>query len=172
MRSDWLWDRKISDAKAKKVLKNPDSEGFFAMAALLLSRNNEPQKVFNGYLNPIVFCRHWPAIKRRMRQDKWSEPRIVFWQAIYEKLSDRYRKKGMVFRQDAPAKKEFCETTGKKMAAIRREEGLSQKELAKIIGISQQVISRIESGAENISLTTLTRVAGALKRKVEINFLT
>lgn len=172
MRSDWLWDRKISDAKAKKVLKNPDSEGFFAIAALLLSRKNEPREVFKNYLNPVVFCRHWSAIKRRMRQDKWSEPRIVFWQAIYEKLSARYRKKGMVFRQEAPAKKEFCEMVGKKVAVIRREDGLSQKKLAKRIGISQQIISRIESGAGNISLTTLTRVADALKRKVEINFLT
>ncbi|MCX5686917.1 MAG: helix-turn-helix transcriptional regulator [Candidatus Omnitrophica bacterium] len=172
MRSDWLWDRKIADARAKKILSKPESASFFTMAALLLSRKNEPREVFKNYLNPIVFCRHWPAIKRRMRQDKWSEPRIIFWQAIYEKLSDRYRKKGMVFRQEAPVKKEFCETIGKKMAAIRREQGLSQKGLAKRIGISQQIISRIESGGENISLITLTRVADALKRKVEINFLT
>jgi len=172
MRSDWLWDRKITDAGAGKILKKPDSTSFLTIAALLLSRNNEPRKVFKSYLDPVIFCRHWPAIKRRMRQDKWSEPRIVFWQAIYEKLSDRYRKKGMVFRQEAPVKKEFCETVGKKMAAIRREQRLSQKELAKRIGISQQVISRIESGGENISLSTLTKVANALKRKVEINFVT
>lgn len=166
----WLWDRKITDAKARRILKKPDSISFLTIAALLLSRNNEPRKVFKSYLDPVIFCRYWPTIKRKMRQDRWSEPRIVFWQAIYEKLSDRYRRKGMVFRQEAPAREPFCEVIGKRMADIRREQDLSQIDLAKKIGISQQLISRIEKGRENVSLMTLRNIMSALNKKVNIDF--
>ena len=57
MKDNWLWDRKISDAKAKKILKKSRTEDFFAMAALLLSRKNEPDEVFKSYLDHLVFCR-------------------------------------------------------------------------------------------------------------------
>lgn len=102
------------------------------MAALLLSRNNDPKDVFRHYFDPLVFCKQWAAIKRRMRKDKWSEPRIVFWQAIYENLSDKYRKKGIIFRGETPqVKAPLCYATGKQISCIRREQGLSQKEMAK-----------------------------------------
>ena len=170
MKDNWLWDRKIADSEAKKALKKPGTEPFFTIAALLLSRKNEPNEVFKHYIDPIIFCNNWAGIKRKMRQDKWGDPRIIFWQAIYEKLADRYRKEGMVFRQKLPAREPFCEAIGKKIAAIRREQGLSQKELAKKIGVSQQLISRIEKGGENISLSTLTTMARSLNKTVEINF--
>ena len=34
MKDNWLWDRKISEAAAKKILKNPGAENFLAIAAL------------------------------------------------------------------------------------------------------------------------------------------
>ena len=34
MRSDWVWDRKITDAQARKTLSNPKSGNFLAMATL------------------------------------------------------------------------------------------------------------------------------------------
>lgn len=172
MKNNWLWDRKITDGEAKKILKKPGAENFITMAALLLSRKNESRDVFKNYISPLAFCKYWPSIKRKMRQDKWADPRIVFWQAIYEKLMTRYREKGMSFRQESPAREKFCEAIGKKMSVVRRGQGLSQKQLAKKIGISQQVISRIESGGENVSLITLTRIARALDKKIEINFVT
>ena len=172
MNSGWLWDRKISDAGAKKIMKDTGSKEFVPLAALLLSRNNDPKDVFRHYLDPLVFCRQWAAIKRRMRKDKWSEPRIVFWQAIYENLSDKYRKKGIIFRGEVPQVKEpLCYTTGKQISDIRREQGLSQKEMAKKIGISQQLISRIEKGRENVSVSTLANMARALNKKVKISFV-
>jgi len=168
MKSGWLWDRKITEAEARKSLRIPGTGKFLAMAALLLARNNEPGEVFKRYLDPVLFCEYWAAIKRKMRQDRWSEPRIIFWQAVYEKLADRYRKKGMVFRKAAPSKTLLCESTGKMAADIRRRQGLSQKEFAKKAGVSQQLISRIEKGRENISLSTLTNMARALRATVEI----
>ena len=171
MTANWLWDRKISETEAKKVLRKPDAEDFLSMAALLLSRNNTPRDVLKKYLDPVVFCKYWPSIKRKMRQNKWNEPRIVFWQAIYEKLADKYRRNGVVFKKTPIDKKPFCEAIGKEIAYIRREQGLSQKDLARKVGVSQQLISRIEKGGENISLGTLTNVSKALNKKIEINFL-
>lgn len=49
------------------------------------------------------------------------------------------------------------------LAALRKEAGLSQKELAQRVGTSQQQISRIESlSYEGHSLSMLRRVAEAL----------
>ena len=170
MRDNWLWDRKITEAEAKRILKKPEVGNFLIIAALLLSRKNEPRQVFKNYLDPVIFCKNWSAIKRKMRQDRWAEPRIIFWQAVYEKLIDKYRKKGIVFKREALVKKPFCEKVGKEVADVRLKEGLSQKDLARKIGISQQLISRIESGRENVSIATLVGIARALNKKVEISF--
>ena len=49
------------------------------------------------------------------------------------------------------------------LAALRKECGLSQKELASLLGTSQQQISRLESpGYESHSLSMIRRVADAL----------
>ena len=49
------------------------------------------------------------------------------------------------------------------LASLRKESGLSQKELAKRVGTSQQQISRLESPCyEGHSLSMLRRVAGVL----------
>ena len=97
--------------------------------------------------------------------------RIIFWQVVYEVLAKKYHAKGIVFKPEKQVKKPVCENLGKELAAIRREQGLSQKDLAKKIGISQQLISRIEKGGENISLITLTNLARALNKRAEISFV-
>ena len=172
MNADWLWDKKIPEAEAKKTLKKPESKDFIALAALLLARKNNPNEIFKGYINPLVFCRQWAIIKKRMRQDKWAELRIVFWQAIYENLAEKYRRKGVSFRKEQSGVKEpLCHATGVKINELRREQGLSQKQLAKKIGVSQQVISRIEKGGENASLITLAKIAQALNKKIHIEFV-
>lgn len=57
------------------------------------------------------------------------------------------------------------------IAALRRQAGLSQKELAKLLKISQQQISRLESpGYEGHSLSTLRRVAKVLHARVRVVF--
>jgi len=171
MRSDWLWDRKMSARRAKKILKDPESREFFVLAPLLLARKNDPKEVFGEYLDPLVFCRNWFAIKKKMRQDRWTEPRIIFWQAIYEHLIDKYRKAGMAFRKSAKAYGDtLYEEVGKKISAARKKERLSQEALADKIGVSQQLVSRIERGGENLSLGTLRNVSRALNKKLGIEF--
>jgi len=58
-----------------------------------------------------------------------------------------------------------------KIAALRKKAGLSQKELAKRLGTTQQQISRLESPSyEGHSLSMLRRVAGVLDAEVHITF--
>jgi len=57
------------------------------------------------------------------------------------------------------------------IAALRNKAGLSQKDLAKLLKISQQQISRLESpGYEGHSLSTLRRVAKVLHARVRVTF--
>ena len=57
------------------------------------------------------------------------------------------------------------------IAALRKEAGLSQEELAKRLGTSQQQISRLESPSyEGHSLSMLRRVAEALNAEIRVIF--
>jgi transcriptional regulator with XRE-family HTH domain len=57
------------------------------------------------------------------------------------------------------------------IAALRQQAGLSQKDLAKLLKISQQQISRLESpGYEGHSLSTLRRVDKVLHARVKVTF--
>jgi DNA-binding XRE family transcriptional regulator len=60
-----------------------------------------------------------------------------------------------------------------KIAKLREKRGLSQQQLAKLMGTSQQAISRIESGAyEGFTLKTLEKIAEATGTQVKIDFVT
>lgn len=170
MKKDWLWDRRITKRQAKLILDNPRHPKFISLVSLLLSRKNTPQEVFRGYLKPKDFFHHWREIKSRMRRDAWNNPRIEFWQAIYEKLLEKYRLKGMDISPKSRAKavSEFCHSVGQKLRDLRKQKNLTQASLAKELNISQQMISRIESGRENISLLTLKRIVDELGAKVFI----
>jgi DNA-binding XRE family transcriptional regulator len=55
------------------------------------------------------------------------------------------------------------------LISLRKESGLSQKELAKRVGTSQQQISRLESPSyEGHSLSMLRRVAGVLGASIRV----
>ncbi|MBW6487023.1 MAG: helix-turn-helix transcriptional regulator [Syntrophobacterales bacterium] len=59
-----------------------------------------------------------------------------------------------------------------KIAELRDLKGLSQQELAKLMGTSQQAISRIESGEyEGFTLKTLEKIAEATGMRVKIEFV-
>ena len=58
-----------------------------------------------------------------------------------------------------------------KIAELRDKSKLNQKELAQRLGVSQQVISRIETGNnDNLTIDTLINLARALGHKVIISF--
>jgi transcriptional regulator with XRE-family HTH domain len=57
------------------------------------------------------------------------------------------------------------------LAALRKESGLSQKELARRVGTSQQQISRLESPSyEGHSLSMLRRIAEVLGATLHVEF--
>jgi transcriptional regulator with XRE-family HTH domain len=53
-----------------------------------------------------------------------------------------------------------------RLKQIRAKEGLSQADLAKKAGISREYIARLETGHHDPSLSTLEKLAKALKVKV------
>jgi len=170
-KSDWLWDRKITAQEAGEILKNPDNGHFLSLASLLLSRKNTPQEVFTAYLKPLDFLKNWPQIKRRMRKDTWNNPRIEFWQAIYEKLKEKYIKRGISIAVITKAKKpqdEFCKLIADKIKSVRKEKGLTQNDFAGRLKVSQQMVSRIEKGNENISLLTLKNIVDNLGAELHL----
>ena len=58
-----------------------------------------------------------------------------------------------------------------KIAQMREDKHLNQKQLAARLGVSQQFISQIETGeGRNMTLDTLIRIAASLGRKVRISF--
>jgi DNA-binding XRE family transcriptional regulator len=59
-----------------------------------------------------------------------------------------------------------------KIAKLREKKGLSQQQMANLMGTSQQAISRIESGDyEGFTLKTLEKIAGATGTRVKIEFV-
>ena len=52
------------------------------------------------------------------------------------------------------------------LAALRRERGLSQTEIAARMRTSQSAVARLEAGRDDIRLSTLQRYAGALGHAV------
>ncbi|MGA3208434.1 MAG: helix-turn-helix transcriptional regulator [Syntrophales bacterium] len=59
-----------------------------------------------------------------------------------------------------------------KIAELREKKGLSQQQLARLMGTSQQAISRIESGEyEGFTLKTLEKIAEATGMRVKIDFV-
>ena len=56
--------------------------------------------------------------------------------------------------------------------ALREKAGLSQRELARLVGTTASVICRLEDADyEGHSLAMLRRIAGALDKRVEIRFI-
>ena len=60
----------------------------------------------------------------------------------------------------------------RKIASLRIEIGLSQRQLAKLVGTTASVICRLEDADyKGHSLAMLHRIAAALHRRVEIRFI-
>ncbi len=58
------------------------------------------------------------------------------------------------------------------LAALREGQGVSQGQLARMVGVSQPAIAKIESGrVKNLQLKTLIRNAAALGGKVRIEIV-
>jgi ribosome-binding protein aMBF1 (putative translation factor) len=64
------------------------------------------------------------------------------------------------------------DSVARKITALRLEAGLSQRQLAKLVGTTASVICRLESADyEGHSLAMLNRIAAAVNQRVEIRFV-
>ena len=59
----------------------------------------------------------------------------------------------------------------KEMLAEKEKRGMSQKDLAKAIGIDPANLSRIEMGERNPTMKTLKKIADGLDKKLYITFV-
>ncbi len=57
---------------------------------------------------------------------------------------------------------------GEKIAEIRKQKGITQRELAQRLGMKQQSISRIENGENSTGIDLLTKIDNILEAKIEM----
>ena len=162
-----FWDKKANTEEAKNILRDELNPRFIEFASLLLSRTNKPKNVFSKYLKKELFINNFSKIKRRMRENRWNDRRIIFWDEIY-----RVARKGgnikrfKVFKERPldfdPEIKNICD----QIKDYRRKSGLTQVGLAKKAGLSQQSISFVEQGYVNLSIRTLKKIVDALDLKL------
>ncbi len=63
--------------------------------------------------------------------------------------------------------KDFFQRLGRRIAGLRKERGITQLELAQILGVSQQSITSFEKGRRKIPVYLLPPLAKALTVSVE-----
>ena len=168
MKINWLWDSRLSENEVRKVLKDKNNPRFDIYAEKLFSRVNDPRVAFD-IVNKITFCKKWPTIKKRMGKDRWLKNRVIFWQTIYEQVQQDLKMSGISIREPQQAKVPPERVKlAQQIRNIRIKLGYTQKEIAKKLGVIQQYISRIESGRENVSVSSLKRIADAFNKTLVI----
>jgi ribosome-binding protein aMBF1 (putative translation factor) len=73
------------------------------------------------------------------------------------------------YRAERDRLREF-EDVARLVIRLRSKHGLTQKQLAKLVGTSHSAISRIESGQHKTSVETLRRIAKALNARLVVGF--
>jgi DNA-binding XRE family transcriptional regulator len=70
------------------------------------------------------------------------------------------------------AEAEANDTVAHKIYELRKRAGLTQQQLAKLVGTTTSAISRLEDADyQGHSLATLRRIASALNKRVELRFV-
>lgn len=62
----------------------------------------------------------------------------------------------------APAEKAFCKAMGARIAGFRKGHGMTQVQLAELMGVAQQVVGSWEVGRSRVPVASLPRLARAL----------
>ena len=66
-----------------------------------------------------------------------------------------------------PQDKQFYQQLGKRVAQLRKDQGLTQTQLAEILGISQQTMAHYEVGRLRVAVAMLPTLAKALAVSIE-----
>jgi len=171
MKINWLWDSRLSDTAAKKILKDENHPKFDIYAEKLFSRVSDPKIVFN-IVDQVTFCKKWPNIKKRMKKDSWLKSKVVFWQTIYDRVYGKLKEQGIKIRKPQQVKvPPERAKLAQQIKNTRMKLGYTQKDMAGKLGVIQQYISKIESGRENVSVDTLKRIADAFGKGLVIKLI-
>ncbi len=63
--------------------------------------------------------------------------------------------------------KAFFEVLGRRIAALRKDQGMSQAQLGEVLGVTQQQVGHFEVGRRRVPVSTLPALARALGVTVE-----
>ncbi len=154
MKPYWLWDLQVPVSKVRSVLKNPDHPEFFIFAGRLFSRVMNHRQAFE-FVSQKNFLKMWPALQERISKDAWATTHLNFWQRTFDSLTQ------------SPS---IRHSIAQNIRSLRIKNNLTQIQMANRLGVIQQHISRIESGKENITLESLTKISLALNKKLIIKF--
>lgn len=108
-----------------------------------------------------------------MKSDKTQVKKINRRKATTDAIEILHRRyyEGHPDRIAALAEAEANDTVARKIYQLRKRAGLTQQQLAKLVGTTTSVISRLEDADyEGHSLAMLRRIAAALDKRVELRF--
>ncbi len=91
----------------------------------------------------------------------------IIWNDDLDLEAETIYEEGETIRVEKPA---VCIMIGSAVSEARARRGLSQKALAEATGIDQSDIAKIERGVANPSVSTLSRLAEALDKKLIVSF--
>ncbi len=78
--------------------------------------------------------------------------------------------KNKAFRKDYEEESQRLEIAYQ-ILQLRKQQKLSQEELARKLDTTQSVVARMESGQQNFTTDTLKKIASALDRELKIEFV-
>lgn len=68
---------------------------------------------------------------------------------------------------DAPGASEALSAIGDRLRLLRKQQSLSQREVADAIGLPQSNLSRIENGKQRLNLTVLARILATYQTSIQ-----
>lgn len=68
---------------------------------------------------------------------------------------------------DAPGATEALSAIGDRLRLLRKQQSLSQREVADAIGLPQSNLSRIENGKQRLNLTVLARILSTYQTSIQ-----
>ncbi|KFI47515.1 helix-turn-helix domain-containing protein [Bifidobacterium biavatii] len=87
-----------------------------------------------------------------------------------DQLVEHYAHNDAVFSKEFRQEKERLDVAAALMQ-LRKETGLSQRELAERANKPQSTIARIESGRMNATISLLEQIAASVNKRVHISFV-
>jgi DNA-binding XRE family transcriptional regulator len=140
--------------EAEKALKDAEHPRFAYYAVILLSRCDNPKEAFR-FIPKSCFIAGWRKIRVYWRRLKIKAEFRDWWQEIYNSLLETSGRAAIKYRENGS---DYFKGVGAKIREFRIKLNMSQKDLAKLSGIKQPDISKIEEGKKNITLETLIKI--------------